>query len=772
MDPSYYIGKKLKERYEILSIAGVGGMGAVFKARQDDLERFVAIKILSPEGMDEDSLKRFEREAKSLSRLSHLHIASFYSYGLLEDEDTPYIVMEFIEGESLTNVLATTNGGYLSSEQTIDIALQVSEALAYAHNNGVLHRDLKPGNIILQKQPQPNFVKLVDFGLSYLGSSGEISQHLTKTGHLVGTPQYLSPEQCMGQKADARSDIYALGCIMFQMLCGAPPFASASAMELIHMHASEKAPTLSKMSTQKISAELNELVMNCLTKQAEKRYQSMTELHEDLLRIQQGSQPILQGGDESPLRPMVRVLTNKMTIVSVLSILFLLSSFFTVSSYIKNSSLESRCTRSLSGIPDEATINEWIQRAQELDKKGDKKASRILLNCIRKSISNSHLDLDRKLHLLMKIAEHFFQENDFSASTAFVFSAIDALPKVQPAKRKSSRDQILTEAAAYLKKRRARMEISADQKESADSNVRDTRRKNDLANTLLVLALGDLCLPDIDMAVAHANFAVPLIKELKRTHHLNRETLTSAQLIVSVLDGTDWREIDFRQRAPLELKMMLSAWDLVNAAEIETEGFDLLQRQADIARQYLALGTLNKTREILENTLQTAAAKSPETKYRLRLRVAAVMERLGDNKMMKLLANEPLAGYSPLSRHMQIVEAEIWAANYGVAIKELDKAMENWKSDEPDALDNKITIYRTYATAWGDQGEYTKEEEYLRKTMAELKAVPRGSTQYTVAYFQVVENLVKCLEAQKRFAEANQLQATSNLGGTEMLRQP
>lgn len=284
MDAKSLIGSTIADNFQLLSIAGVGGMGTVFKAKQIGLDRTVAVKILDPKQVcSEDSILRFEREAKSISQLSHLHIASFYSYGVL-DNALPYIVMEWLEGKSLFQLIHSQEK--VSAERAIRICIQIADALGYAHEHGIVHRDLKPANVLLLSEPEADFVKVVDFGLARMETSldGE-PQKLTKTGALLGTPQYLSPEQCMGAKADARSDVYALGCILYETLSGAPPFDAENAMGLIHQHVNAELPPLSNKAKVPLPDGLEQVVSKCLEKSADNRYATMSALVSDLKKV-------------------------------------------------------------------------------------------------------------------------------------------------------------------------------------------------------------------------------------------------------------------------------------------------------------------------------------------------------------------------------------------------------------------------------------------------------------------------------------------------------
>lgn len=280
MDPKSLLGTIFADSYELLSIAGSGGMGTVFKARQLGLDRIVALKLLKP-GLisDASDLKRFEREAKAVSQLLHSHIAVFYVYGVASE--IPYFVMEWLEGNSLAFLIQKE--GKLSCERATKIALQIADAARYAHAAGIIHRDLKPANVMLLQEPESDFVKVVDFGLAkVLVTPGNDSQSLTKTGAVLGTAFYLSPEQCRGQKADERSDIYSLGCILYEMVCGSPPFVADDPIAIIHKHLTGELILPSKRGIGSVPQGLESIIINCLTREPQNRYQSMDELCADL----------------------------------------------------------------------------------------------------------------------------------------------------------------------------------------------------------------------------------------------------------------------------------------------------------------------------------------------------------------------------------------------------------------------------------------------------------------------------------------------------------
>lgn len=289
MSNSFTIGQIIDRRYKILDVLGSGGMANVFKAEQFGFGRIVAIKVMYENLIqDRDSYTRFEREATALSTLSHKNIATFYSYGVLESSSfpasegygqaAPYIVMEYLEGKSLREVLNKED--LLSWQRALHITKQVCDALEHAHVHQFIHRDIKPSNIVLLDQPEVDFVKVVDFGLAKLG---RVDQKLTRTGALIGSVAYMSPEQCEGKSVDSRSDIYALGCVLYEMLCGSVPLVAENPIGLMHKHVTEKPWSLSDRRREVILPQgLEECVFKAMAKIPEQRYQTMREFSGDL----------------------------------------------------------------------------------------------------------------------------------------------------------------------------------------------------------------------------------------------------------------------------------------------------------------------------------------------------------------------------------------------------------------------------------------------------------------------------------------------------------
>ncbi len=273
------IGKTIDKKYLIQSVLGEGGMAVVYRAHHVQMERTVVIKVMQGWLLsNRNSVERFERECKLTAKLNHPNIVSVYDVGLINGKE-PYLVMEYIKGESLADKIH--NSGALPYATTANIIIQICRGLQEAHTSGIIHRDLKPDNVLLQhKSDRPDWVKIVDVGISNFVHG---SKKLTKTGRMVGTPEYIAPEQLKDRPIDMRTDLYGIGIMMFEMLTGRVPFDGESAESILMKHLLEDAPTMAEVRPELAENNLFQpIVDKLLKKNPDDRYQTATELRLDV----------------------------------------------------------------------------------------------------------------------------------------------------------------------------------------------------------------------------------------------------------------------------------------------------------------------------------------------------------------------------------------------------------------------------------------------------------------------------------------------------------
>src|SRR4051812_3214439 len=246
-----------KDRYEVRHKLARGGMSDVYLARDRVLDRPVALKVLFPEyAKDATFVARFRREAQAAARLNHPNIVSVFDWG--EETGTYFIAMEYIEGRSLSEIVRAE--GPMPQRRAAEVTADVASALGFAHRNGVIHRDVKPGNVMVERGGQ---VKVADFGIAQAIGGPEQTQ-LTRAGSVMGTATYFSPEQAQGRQVDPRSDLYSLGCVLFEVLTGRPPFTGDSPVAIAYKHVQEAPPRPSSVA--QVPAPLDAIVMKCLGK--------------------------------------------------------------------------------------------------------------------------------------------------------------------------------------------------------------------------------------------------------------------------------------------------------------------------------------------------------------------------------------------------------------------------------------------------------------------------------------------------------------------------
>jgi DNA-binding NarL/FixJ family response regulator/tRNA A-37 threonylcarbamoyl transferase component Bud32 len=267
------------DRYSIESLLGLGGMGIVYKGKHLLMDRLVAIKMLHPQYLeDELVVKRFQREAKSLCALSHPNLVAVFDFGITPTNE-PYMVMDYHDGKGLDYILE--NPSKIDLAMAIHVFCQVCDALTAVHEQNMVHRDVKPGNILVSED---GLVKLVDFGIAK--SVDSKAMNLSMTGEIIGTPKYMSPEQCMGKKLDATSDIYALGCVMYEVFTGLPPFNANSFYDMVRQHVDETPSRLPfDQASVNVPAKLEAIVFKALEKERSSRQQTTAQLKRELLGV-------------------------------------------------------------------------------------------------------------------------------------------------------------------------------------------------------------------------------------------------------------------------------------------------------------------------------------------------------------------------------------------------------------------------------------------------------------------------------------------------------
>src|SRR5260221_33124 len=285
--PDPLIGRVINDRFKISALIARGGMGKVYRAEQATLARICAVKVLNPNYAgehDPEFHRRFFLEASLTSKLTHPNTVTIFDYGRTDD-DIYYMAMEYLEGHTLHRAIRTA--GHFPEERVAHVARQICRALREAHSLGVIHRDLKPANIFLVEHgDETDVVKVLDFGLVKNVSPDAKGEELTQTGLFMGSPKYMAPEQIRGDRVDARTDIYSLGVIMYEMLTGKVPFDRPNSVNILMAHVNEEAPPMRQMNPNiQVSPIIEDTVARCMAKDPNQRYRSMDEVLASLKRI-------------------------------------------------------------------------------------------------------------------------------------------------------------------------------------------------------------------------------------------------------------------------------------------------------------------------------------------------------------------------------------------------------------------------------------------------------------------------------------------------------
>src|ERR671912_2760856 len=289
----------LSDRYELGDTLGYGGMSEVHRGLDTRLGRDVAIKVLRADlARDPQFQLRFRREAQNAAALNHPAIVAVYDTGEVQSDfgPLPYIVMEYVDGHTLREIVKTQ--GPMSQQRVIEVMADVCAALDFSHKHNIIHRDVKPANIMINRA---GAVKVMDFGIARALGEG---QNVTQTAAVIGTAQYLSPEQARGEAVDARSDVYAAGCVLFELLCGHPPFVGDSPVSVAYQHVREDPRAPSEINRD-VTPPIDAIVLKALSKNPANRYQSAGEMRADILRAAAGrpvlATPVLRDPETMPM---------------------------------------------------------------------------------------------------------------------------------------------------------------------------------------------------------------------------------------------------------------------------------------------------------------------------------------------------------------------------------------------------------------------------------------------------------------------------------------
>lgn len=376
-DPFWAALTSISDRLQISGRIGKGGMSVVYKAQHLAMKKPVAVKLLLPHlTSDPKSLKRFQLEAQATANLNHPNIVRIYDCGMTRDQ--AFIIMDFIEGESLEQILDRETK--LMPERALAIFTQLCEGINHAHEHGIIHRDLKPSNVMITTDAAGvENVKVVDFGIAKLlvDDDGSTKQNLTQTGDVFGSPLYMSPEQCAGEKIDKRSDIYSTGCLMYELLAGRPPIVGKNFLDTMQKHASDlPKPFVNDVTGSKLAKRMEAIIFTCMAKEPSARYQNMQTIVNDLkMASQPGATEVGAWKDrEKSLSQIINKASRKTRVIravtlSTLVVGLLISGFLLraeIDKIVMPSGYQSKPLFELVDMPKATVFDNYVAQKQQL----------------------------------------------------------------------------------------------------------------------------------------------------------------------------------------------------------------------------------------------------------------------------------------------------------------------------------------------------------------------------------------------------------------------
>lgn len=385
----------LPARYVIEREIDRGGMGVVFLAHHQMTQVKLAVKVMLPQIAESPVyIKRFKHEATAAGTLNNQHIVKIVDFGVTEQSHSPFLVMDYVDGISIKRRIE--RDGTLDAEEFFDVCLQICNALIHAHQHKIIHRDLKPANMMITDVDGERQVKLLDFGLAKSLTEDQ-SMTLTRTGEIIGSPLYMSPEQGLGHKTDHRSDIYSFGCIMYEMLTGKPPFRGANSVETIFKHVSDTVPPINR---QDVPQSLESVIMRALAKDPNQRYQTVVELAAELRSAREQKNLVWK----SHYDPSARLKRNIAAGVLLLAI---------------------AATSIFSLIPMDLR-EEW--QAQSAMRSGDYRAAIPHFRAANQAARKDNAPLDRRANILHQLGHAYENCNDYDGAQASFTTLLDLVP--------------------------------------------------------------------------------------------------------------------------------------------------------------------------------------------------------------------------------------------------------------------------------------------------------------------------------------------------------